>query len=213
MTFTDYLLHKWIDSTVVNGQRYFYLITSYDRGSDIDMVPPSECNYKLLLNPVTGDVESKSTNVAVVTPNPPSTGYVQAESDVPIEHIAGFTNSSLGIEVLNSPAVKDNNTYQITFNDTVKGYGASSVLVTKSLTLTNKTSGDTLLLNSEKIHTGDEIPVTEGFRLVLQNVDTLEIDTSKTKFNRDGIHTPVFSPFFYRGAGTIKQNISQKIGN
>ena len=198
------LQHTWVDSTVTNGQRYFYLITSYDRGADSILVAPTECNFKLLLDPVTGKVQKKSSNIAIVTPNPPSAGYVPADSDIPIEHVAGATNSSMAIKILDSPAIKDNVTYQVTFRDTVLGYGASSMLVTKSFTLINKTEGYTIISNSQKVHSFDQIPVTEGFKLELQNHEFLQIDTSKTKFAREGIYRPVFKPYFYRGKGTIR---------
>ncbi len=198
------LEHSWVDSNVVNGQRYFYLITSYDRGADSILVPPTECNFKLLLNPVSGEVQIKSSNIAIVTPNAPSAGYVAAPSDVPIEHVQGVSNSSLSLEIVDSPAIKDNTTYTVTFADTVLGYGASSKLTTTSITLRNKTEGYTLLENFSKVYTGDEFPVTEGFRLLLQNHGALQVDTSKTKFNRQGIYAPVFKPFFYRGNGTIR---------
>jgi len=198
------LKHKWVDTTVVNGQKYYYLITSYDRGCDSLLVPPTECNYKLLVDPVSGQVKTKSPNIGIVTPNAPSAGYLAARSDVAIEHIQGFSSSNLAIEVLNSPVIKDNNTYRVTFKDTVLGYGASSSLVTKSFTLANKTTGDTLLLNSAKVHTGLEIQITEGFRLVLMNYDELKIDTLKTKFNHEGIYEPMFKPFFSGSVGNIR---------
>ena len=198
------LVHKWIDSTVVNGQQYYYLLTSYDRGSDSLLIPPAECDFELQVEPVSGEVISKSSNIGIVTPNAPSPGYLAATSDVAIEHVQGYSGSSLAIEVLDSPSIKDNNTYRVTFKDTVLGYGQGSSLVTKSFTFANETTGDTLLLNSTKVQTGIEHPIFEGFRLVMTNHDEVKVDTLKTKFNREGIYEPVFKSFFLSGVGCIR---------
>ena len=101
------LKHKWVDTTVVNGQRYYYLITSYDHGQEsvTPPVPPTECNYKLDVDPVSGEVSKLSGNVAYVTPNAPSPGYLAARSDVAIEHVQGFTSSNLAVDVLKSSVI------------------------------------------------------------------------------------------------------------
>ncbi len=198
------LEHEWVDTTVVNGQRYFYFITSYDHGDAASMVPPTECNKSILLDITTGDVESKSSNVVVVTPNAPSAGYNKAPSDLTIELVEGFTTSSLSLEIFDSPAIMDNNVYRVSFEDTVMmivGYQKKQ-LVTKNVTLENITTGKILLDKTEKGLRGLEFPVTEGFKLNLNNQKMVELDTL-SGFETEGIYKPLFQTFYKGTTGTI----------
>jgi hypothetical protein len=198
------LEHEWVDSTVVNGQRYFYAITSYDFGDAADLVSPTECNKSILLDPTTGDVLSKSSNVVVVTPNAPSAGYKEAPSDLSLELVEGFTTSSLQYEVYDSPAIKDNNVYRLSFEDTVKtieGY-VRKQLVTESVTVENITTGTVLLDKSKRGLHGLEFPVLEGFKLFLNNPLVVEVDTL-SGFDREGMYKPSFETFYRGTVGTI----------
>jgi hypothetical protein len=198
------LKHEWVDSTVVNGQRYFYAITSYDRGDGASLVSPTECNKSILLNPTTGDVQSKSSNVAVVTPNAPSAGYKQAPSDLSLDLVEGYTSARLSLEVFDSPVIKDQNVYRVTFEDTIKmisGYKRKQ-LVTKNITLENKTTGSVLLDRTEKGLNGVEFPVTEGFKLFLKNPRVVTVDTL-SGFEREGIYKASFETFYKGTEGTI----------
>jgi len=133
------LEHEWIDTTVVNGQRYFYYITSYDYGDPASLVSPTECNKSILFDRTTGDVESMTSNVVVVTPNAPSAGYKEAPSNVSIGLVEGYTTASMSLQVFDSPAIKDQNVYRVIFEDTVKmieGYNKKQ-LVTENITLEN----------------------------------------------------------------------------
>ncbi len=198
------LEHEWVDTTVVNGQRYFYFITSYDHGDAASLVVPTECNKNILLDPTTGDVKSKSSNVVVVTPNAHSAGYVEAPSDLSLDLVEGYTNSSLSLEVFDSPAIRDNNVYRVTFEDTVKmisGYKRKQ-LVTKNITLENITTGTVLLDRTEKGINGLEFPVVEGFKLHLNNPNVVKVDTL-SGFDRKGIYKPSFETFYKGTKGTI----------
>jgi hypothetical protein len=199
------LEHEWVDTTVVNGQRYFYYITSYDRGDAASLVPPTECNKSINLDHTTGDIESMSTNVIVVTPNASSAGYKKAPSDLPMELVEGYTTSSLSLQVFDSPAIKDNHTYRVTFEDTVKmipNYNRKQ-LVTKNITLENMTMGTVLLDKTEKGLGDLEFPVTEGFKLFLNNPRAVRVDTL-SGFEREGVYKPSFATFYKGTTGRIK---------
>jgi hypothetical protein len=198
------LEHEWIDTTVVNGQRYFYYITSYDHGDAASLVPPTECNKSILLDPKTGDVQSMSSNVAVVTPNASSAGYKEAPSDLPIELVEGYTTSSLSLQVFDSPAIKDNHTYRVTFEDTVKmikDYKRAQ-LVTKNITLENITTGTVLVDKTERGLYKEDFPVMEGFKLYLNNPRVVAVDTL-SGYEREGIYKPTFATFYKGTTGRI----------
>jgi hypothetical protein len=198
------LEHEWIDTTVVNGQRYFYYITSYDHGDAASLVPPTECNKSILLDPKTGDVQSMSSNVAVVTPNASSAGYKEAPSDLPIELVEGYTTSGLSLQVFDSPAIKDNHTYRVTFEDTVKmikDYKRAQ-LVTKNITLENITTGTVLVDKTERGLYKEDFPVMEGFKLYLNNPRVVAVDTL-SGYEREGIYKPTFATFYKGTTGRI----------
>ena len=51
------LVHSYIDTDVVNGQRYYYAVVSYDYGGDLtNNIIPSDSPMKLRVNPLTGAI-------------------------------------------------------------------------------------------------------------------------------------------------------------
>lgn len=64
------IVHTWTDTTAVNGQTYFYAVTSYDKGSTEYKIPPSECSKFITLN-LAETVEDKGFNVVIARPEAP----------------------------------------------------------------------------------------------------------------------------------------------
>ncbi|MBN1424349.1 hypothetical protein JXA88_07325 [Candidatus Fermentibacteria bacterium] len=67
------LRHSFVDTQVVNGQRYFYAVTAYDRGDVAKELTPAETSKFVKLN-ADGSV-SAGINVGYATPNPMAAGY------------------------------------------------------------------------------------------------------------------------------------------
>lgn len=117
------ITHSWVDNNVVNGQRYFYVITAYDYGL-VDRVEinkgifPSESPFTLSVDEV-GDF-LVGPNVAIVTPNAPVAGYQGPELKNGLEHIKGSSFSSVSFNLVDRKAIADNQRYLITFEDTTK---------------------------------------------------------------------------------------------
>jgi hypothetical protein len=199
------LQHEWIDTTVVNGQRYFYYLAAYDRGDAANLVSPAENNYSILIDRTTGDVQSSSSNIAVVTPNASSAGYKEAPANLTFELSEGYTNAVLSMEVYDSPAIKDNNLYRVTFGDAVipVGFDKKEQLVTTSVTLENVTTGTVLLDSTGKGLNGIKFPVTEGFILNLRNPRMVQYDTSSSGFEKEGIYAAEFSTYYSGTTGRI----------
>ncbi len=107
------LRHSWTDSTVVNGQRYFYAVVSYDRGDLEKNIYPAECSKTIqeLNNNLTYDA-----NTVEATPNARVAGYV-GPADSGIDHIAGAGTGTLELDFLDNQAVKDGAAYQVQFVD------------------------------------------------------------------------------------------------
>lgn len=112
------LVHSWIDSTVVNGQTYYYAVVSYDQGfppprlGEIGL-PPTECTTIIRIDEL-GYVNTTDINTVVVTPRVPAAGYKPPQQDN-IQH-SGPGTGFISIEILNQMDVKDYHTYKIAFS-------------------------------------------------------------------------------------------------
>ncbi len=189
------LTHTFVDSNVVNGQTYYYAVVSYDFGGDIsNQIPPTESTRRLTINPLTGEVR-KGPNVAVVTPNPPAAGYVEADIDR-INHVQGTSSGEINYRIVDPLNIKDNHTYRITFEDTIKpkkggllapGY---DTLTTKWFTLADITDAsniDTLIDRSQNMSLEDEQPIIDGFQLILNNQSFLYLNREASHWSSDSI--------------------------
>jgi hypothetical protein len=81
------LQHKFVDTEVDNGRRYFYALVAYDQGDEIAGVYPGE-NTRQITVLSTGEIVT-DINTAVVVPNAPSAGYVPPEDGIELTHTAG----------------------------------------------------------------------------------------------------------------------------
>jgi hypothetical protein len=187
------LKHSWVDTTAVNGTQYFYAVTSYDHGDVGAKIDPSECS-KFVAVQQSGEIQ-RGTNVVVVKPEAPSAGYVRANVKDSI-FVAGPTNTTtanVAFTVLNPSAVKGNHTYRITFKDTLSSNKLDS---TKSFTLVDMTTRDTLLVNSPTSRGSEGLPITDGFQLSFaSNPAELKYDTTRSHWSRPGIMNYSFKNF------------------
>jgi len=107
------LRHSWTDSTVVNGQRYFYAVVAYDKGDIEKNIYPAECSKTILeLN----NILTFDANTVQATPNARVAGFVEPNSSG-IDHIAGVGTGTLELDFLDNQAVKDDASYELTFQD------------------------------------------------------------------------------------------------
>lgn len=152
--------HSYVDTTVVNGQIYYYAIVAYDRGSR-DFYP-AENNFALTVSEDGRII--KDINVVEVKPNAGVSGYTVGGVSGNIE--AGSSNTATGeimVEVLNPTMVPDQGNYRIEFDRGV----ADTVFEYNSSTFTVKLGTETLL--SQIPVTGAEGAIFDGMRLILQN--------------------------------------------
>jgi len=127
------LEYIYVDSNnVINGQKYYYAVTAFDKGYDLDFfeneispsenlqpIAPSECSITLDLD-YKGNVVSLSENAAIVVPNSEALGYVPpntvAEGQRFITHAEGFGSGNVSVDVIDPFAIKDNNEYHVIFD-------------------------------------------------------------------------------------------------
>jgi len=122
------LRHVYIDTSVVNGQTYFYAVVSYDHGTidttvgGLEGITPMWCTSR-----IEKDISGKITpdiNCAVVTPNAYAAGYLSPGLDQDKYHNengifkAGPATGSLTVDFIDDDSVKNDGVYEFVFRDT-----------------------------------------------------------------------------------------------
>lgn len=133
------LSHTFIDTTVTNGQLYYYAVTSYDFGSDSLGFYPSENAIAVSRTPRGGTILPK--NVVAVRPNPKVNGFTKATASN-TEHASGRGAGTVEVQVVNSTLVPDNHTFNVKF----RSLFADSVRA-QVFDLVDLTTDDTLFSN------------------------------------------------------------------
>ncbi|MDP4116558.1 MAG: hypothetical protein Q8903_10500, partial [Bacteroidota bacterium] len=172
--------HTFKDTTVTNGQRYYYAVTAYDKGSDSIQIYPSENAIAVSQTLRGGTILPK--NVVEVVPNPQSLGYVSALAES-IVHDQGTGFGNVNIAVLNPELVPDNQIYKIVFNnpgDSVKAVQYS---------LINTTKGDTIFATGTDFGGVGSGPVGTGLLPIIQTPATVLIDSTNTGFTSESKST------------------------
>lgn len=119
--------HSWTDTTVVNGQRYYYAVVAYDFGYDYDFyergisnidlrppITPSECTKRIEIN-ASGDAVAFAINTVEVTPNAPAMAYIAPE--IIADATTTLGTGKLEVKVVDPSRVRNNDQYQISFHD------------------------------------------------------------------------------------------------
>ncbi|MBK6765037.1 MAG: hypothetical protein IPG71_01645 [bacterium] len=107
------LQHSWVDTTVENGQTYYYALVAYDRGDINRGILPAE-NSKTILQARNGDL-TLDINTVVVTPRAPVLGYEPPEFSL-IEHFNGSGTGTIAIETVDPGQVQDDRVYSFKFD-------------------------------------------------------------------------------------------------
>ena len=113
------LRHVFIDSNnVVNGQKYYYAVVSYDHG-DVELkVPPAECSKTITVNPETNEIILDVNTIAIV-PEAPAAGYVVSTILEPgVKQIQGRGTGEIVVDIIDHSAQEEENSYEISFSNT-----------------------------------------------------------------------------------------------
>jgi len=186
------LVHSWVDNSVKNGFTYYYAIVSYDFGFTTGGITPAECKISLSLKP-DGSVKTLGKNVAVVTPEAPSAGYVSSTLGE-IAHTEGTSAGTITYEIIDVTEIKEGHVYKITFEDTlIVTPGKPDTLKTKNFTLTDST--DTRIVIDKKTNFSVEQPILDGFKLSFTNETIVQLNQEKSKWTSSNIEPFKFEKF------------------
>jgi hypothetical protein len=165
------------DTDVVNGRKYYYAVTAYDRGFEAGGISPSESPVQISLNP-DGTV-TFGQNVIEVRPSRDIAGYISPDN--PMASLAsGAPGGTVKVDIIDPTVLRPDNIYDVVFEDTLVSGGADpDTIKTQNFTLRNVTSGtpDTLISRSANFN-GENNPNTEGFTITLNNVNEFGLNTN-----------------------------------
>jgi hypothetical protein len=108
------LQHSYVDHEVDNGRRYYYALVGYDKGDEYRGILPAE-NTKFVTVSPSGEVTT-DINVAVVTPNAKSAGYVLPKSSDTLTQKSYYGTGSVTYQVVD-PTKLTGHSYRVEFLD------------------------------------------------------------------------------------------------
>ena len=183
--------HVWTDTTVTNGQQYYYAVTAYDYGfetvpySDSLALFPSENPIAAITRTTRGGVILPS-NVVTVRPNPRVAGFQGATLSPPL-HTSGEGRGSVAIEIVNSNEIASHK-YRVTF-------GADSPDSIKAQTYSLLDSARaTPLFNHGADFSGTGVgPVGAGMLPLVTTLDAVRVDSTRSGWLPGHVTTSVLS--------------------
>ncbi len=182
------LTHTWTDTTVTNGQEYYYAVTSYDYGpkyafkNDSLEFYPSENAISVSRTPRGGVILPQ--NVVAVRPNPRVGGFMPASADT-VTRISGEGVGTLKVRMIQSAQVPDGHVMHIRFF----APDPDSIRATE-YTLVDSTTGATLIAHGQDLEGLGIGPVGAGLLPVAMTDSVPQVDLQGSTF-RDGSATTV----------------------
>jgi len=164
------LQYSFVDTDVDNGQRYYYAVTAYDRGSP-DFFP-AECAFSASVRE-DGSVVT-GPNVVEVMPNAGAAGFVEGGVEGPTVLVAGAATGDVITETLDPRLVPDGASYRVTFrrDETAPTqFEVDRFFVVRTLGAAVDTVGTGTLDQAASV-------VFDGIRLVFNN-DLLRFDADR----------------------------------
>ena len=170
------LTHKWTDTDVFNGKKYYYAVVAFDRGAR-DSIGfkhqyPTESTKTIEVNS-NGELFT-DVNTVVVTPTVESLGYENAEFF--IEHPEGFGTGDVSLDIIDRTLIKDA-IYQLSF-DTTGGFTSYSLDDVTNLQNPISIFSSSTNFSTQKV-LNESDPIFDGLRVFLVD-DALKWDSVGT---------------------------------
>ncbi|MHC1737248.1 MAG: hypothetical protein AB9882_04495 [Ignavibacteriaceae bacterium] len=171
------LRHTFKDTSVVNGQKYYYAVTAYDRGVDSAEIYPSENAINVSRTLRGGPIFAK--NVYEAIPNRQVLGFEGGFVDN-IQHSEGDGVGEVNLLVLNPLQLKEDHVLQINFINHPDSVRAEYYY------MTDATDGDTLFLYGSDLSGEGSGPVAQGILPVINTPIQVQIDSAKSGLTISG---------------------------
>jgi len=167
--------HTFKDTTAVNGQRYFYAVTAFDKGIEQKNVYPSESAISVNQTLRGGLILPK--NIVEVYANAQVPGYKPGTYSN-LQHAEGFGVGTIGIEAPDPDMIPKDHTFEIRFKspkDSIKATSYEMFDVTNGRNDTVFTGGTDLIALGRG-------PVGYGMLPIIFTSPKFEIDSASTGF-------------------------------
>ena len=173
------LKHSFVDTTVQNGQTYYYAVVAYDQGfttitieGNLEGISPAE-NTSIIKIDINGDITT-DINTAVVTPRAPAAGFISPG----INNFFGSGPGTGKVSVTILDSVRNFHTYRLEFEDSTKYHNNSHPYYS----LIDYTEGDTLINLKQIQGADDQTRITDGFSIDIQSDLNVGIDGDKSEW-------------------------------
>ena len=195
------LTHTFRDTTVTNGQQYYYAVCAYDFGPSIlnqqaeaFTYYPSENAITVSRTPRGGTILPK--NVVAVRPNAKALGYVPADASQ-ATHTFGEGTGTVTVRVLDSKLVPDGHLFKITFNAIPGNVHADSY------TLKDSTTGGTLFRTGNDFEGAGTGLSGAGVQPVINTLKTVIVDTIGSGFTSNSQTNAKLNVSYFSGGFPI----------
>ena len=172
------ITHTWTDTTVTNGQEYYYAVCAYDYGRqspfDSLAIYPSENSIPVSRTPRGGLI--LPSHVVAVRPNPRVPGYAPATAGA-ASHVAGSGAGAVGVQVVNSSLVPDGHQYAITFTTE----SPDSFLAT-AYTMRDSTAHRTVFTTGQDFDSTGAGAVGDGLLPFVRSHPAVSVDPARSGF-------------------------------
>jgi hypothetical protein len=201
--------HTWTDSTVTNGQEYYYAVCAYDygpkaspgtfAGADSIVFYPSENSIAVSKTLRGGFVPPK--NVAAVRPGPKVLGYTPAATEG-VTRISGDGFGTVAVEVVNSDLVPDDHLFAIRF---LTPHPDS--LHARAYILRDSTKHETIFATGRDLIGEGSGPTGQGLFPVISTLRTVEIDSTRSGWTPESDTDARFDVLYQSGQFLLPINL------
>ena len=168
------ITHTFIDTTVTNGQQYYYAVTAYDYGSEEHGFYPSENSISVSRTARGGVILPQ--NVVSVRPNPKVVGYNPPEI-ADLTRVSGDGVGSLDLQVVNAGQIPDGHSFTLKFMTHMSDHIRADFY-----RLINETTGEIIIDQGTDLGGEGIGQVGSGLLPVINTAETVEVDEERTGF-------------------------------
>ncbi|HEY2955354.1 MAG TPA: hypothetical protein VGK89_08925 [Candidatus Eisenbacteria bacterium] len=195
------ITHTFTDTTVVDGQVYYYAVTAYDFGVDSPVdnlrVFPSENPITVTRTPRGGLILPQ--NAVEALPNPRVLGFRGATLEAPL-HVAGDGIGTVGVNVVNSNLISEGHRFRIEF-----AAPAESVRATR-YALIDSTTQDTCFQRGKDFFATGRGSVGCGLLPLVTTIDSVRVWDDSTGFVAGSLTTMKLA-VDYQNANLSERNL------